>query len=163
MAERRDLVSRLKLDHRLASCIACGKCSAACAMAAMYADISLACSPRAFVQGQLHADAPTTPPGIWRCVQCGNCTATCPEGVDPAGLIRSLRDMSEGTEVRRCVRCLREIPSRSVAAWLSDVLPTAEPTGIDAEAEAAALAFLDLCPICRRLAFADAICRESAS
>ncbi|MDR1855961.1 MAG: 4Fe-4S dicluster domain-containing protein [Desulfovibrio sp.] len=162
MDERRNILRQLRRHHRLDACVACGKCSAACAMAAMYDDISLACSPRAFVQMALHAEEPRIPEEVRRCVQCGNCTATCPEGVDPSGLIRALLQLDGASEIRRCARCRRELPPPAALAWLENALPKAEPTGLEDAPPRSASAFLDLCPVCRRQAFAETICREAS-
>jgi Fe-S oxidoreductase len=130
-------------------------------MPAMYADITLRCSPRNFVQQALHKGAPEAEKDLWRCVQCGNCTAVCPEGVDPAGLIRLWRaDAREKTEEERlCANCGREILSLSASSWLRRILPKPEMTGLEPE-DASGQDFpgLKLCPVCRRLAFADTIC-----
>jgi Fe-S oxidoreductase len=143
-------------DTRAFACVECGKCSAACSMAGMYADFSLRASPRAFVQQALRLGRAEQSFGLWRCLQCGNCTAICPEGVDVAACIAALRKLTAGEYARldracaRCGRALMPLPARQ---WLEARIPTQKETEDD-EAASARSHFSGLCPVCRRLAYA---------
>lgn len=142
---------------RASGCVECGKCSAACSMPAMYADFSLRFSPRGLVQQVLRSGGPDNPTDIWRCLGCGNCSAVCPEGVDVALLIRTLREQAgaeaKSAHMRCCALCARELPAAPAGAWLQSVL--AEHEQNDAPEETATPPFYAaLCPVCRRQAYA---------
>lgn len=155
MSEIRELLAR----SRAASCVECGKCSAACSMAAMYADITLRCSPRGLVQQALRLGRAEREDDLWRCLQCGNCTTACPEGVDPALLIRLLRDAAgeehaeeDRADARRvCASCGREILPVPAAAWLKSALPLSrKETKEDLRPEDCGPdGYLALCGVCR--------------
>ncbi|MDR2820050.1 MAG: 4Fe-4S dicluster domain-containing protein [Desulfovibrio sp.] len=153
------------------NCVECGKCSAACSMASMYPDFSVAFSPRALVQNTLRrfsglAKAPD-PEWLKRCLQCGNCTRSCPEGVDCAGLIAALREEArrdgEGG-FRFCSGCGREIMAGTVERWLEKTLETGKhPDELPGflkkfaggeTADPARNDYRSLCAVCRRQAYA---------
>jgi len=142
------------------ACVECGKCSAACSMAAMYPDFSSEYSPRGMVQLSLRQAAGhgngVKAGYLWRCLQCGNCTAACPEKVDCAGLIAGLRGKAADTsKAGRCNGCGREIPALPVREWLRNTLnPDASAAGESEECTAANMAYLCLCPVCRRQIYA---------
>jgi Fe-S oxidoreductase len=149
-----DTLQMLK-DTRAFACVECGKCSAACVMASMYADFSLRGSPRGFVRQALRQGKAESASDLRRCLQCGNCTAVCPEGVDVAACIAALRELCAGEEAgldRFCPRCGRELMPLPARQWLEARFP------VQAEEEDAAPgpAFSSLCPACRRLAYAHA-------
>lgn len=171
MSALRDIL----LHTSASSCVECGKCSAACSMAAMYSDFALAETPRGIVQYALRT-APSTPPdaypaSIWRCLQCGNCTAACPEKVDCAGLIAMLRAEARAAGAhaaeRTCPCCGREIMAAPVDAWLRDRLgePATEEAPLpaflqkyddtsDVSSAQPRPAYETLCPACRRQRYA---------
>lgn len=153
------------------NCVECGKCSAACSMASMYPDFSVAFSPRALVQNTLRraAGLEKTPEPEWlkRCLQCGNCTRSCPEGVDCAGLIAALREESRlgGEEgFRFCSGCGREIMAGTVERWLEKTLGTGESPDVLPDflkkfvggeiLEPAPGDYRSLCAVCRRQSYA---------
>ena len=126
-----NIMPEILRQHGANACVECGKCSAACSMAAMYPDFSGAYSPRGLVQHALRQaaglDDAVDPAGLWRCLQCGNCSTSCPEGVDPAGLIAALRGEERATgqdaQARFCACCGRDLPAQPVQEWLRGVLP----------------------------------------
>jgi heterodisulfide reductase subunit C len=81
-----EIVSSFSLD----SCIKCGICDRVCPSGrngGIHPD-SFVCSmteasPSAGLS-ELNAD-------VWRCLMCHRCSSSCPEGIDVAGAIRSLR------------------------------------------------------------------------
>ncbi|MDR1659158.1 MAG: (Fe-S)-binding protein [Desulfovibrio sp.] len=156
---------------RAGNCVECGKCSAACSMASMYPDFSVAFSPRALVQNTLRrlSGLENTPEPEWlkRCLQCGNCTKSCPEEVDCAGLIADLREKArqDGEEgFRFCSGCGREIVAGTVERWLEKTLGTGRspddmPDFLKSfaggeTAEPARGDYRGLCAVCRRQAYA---------
>ena len=147
---------QLLKDTRAFACVECGKCSAACAMAGMYADFSLRGSPRALVQQALRLGRAEHSLDVWRCLQCGNCSAVCPEGVDVAACIAALRRPGAGEHGglgRACARCGRELMPLPARQWLEARLPAAYKEE-DEETGPASLEYSGLCPVCRRLAYA---------
>ncbi len=154
----------LTRQSKAQACVECGKCSAACSMAAMYPDFSAVYSPRGLVQLALRQAAGQAediePAYLWRCLQCGNCRLSCPEGVDPAGLIAALRAQAlaanQGGEALVCDSCGRDMPALPVRQWIEGVLePGAAPDAdIDRETPARPSAYQSLCPVCRRQAYA---------
>jgi len=142
-------------DTRTFSCVECGKCSAACSMAGMYADFSLRASPRAFVQQALRLGRAEAAADLWRCLQCGNCSAICPEKVNIAACIAALRTCSEQAGLDcACSRCGREIMPLPARQWLEARLPAYKEE--DEEEADPASDYSGLCPACRRLAYACA-------
>jgi len=149
-------IRQLLKDSRIFACVECGKCSAACAMAGMYADFSLRMSPRAFAQQALRLGRAEDSSGLWRCLQCGNCSSICPEGVDVAACIAALRKLSPGEQTelgRACARCGRELLPLPARQWLQARFPAREGEE-DEEAGTAAPDYSGFCPACRRLAYA---------
>jgi L-lactate utilization protein LutB len=149
-------VAAIVRESRAHACIECGKCSAACSMAAMYADFSADSSPRGMVQLALRQarglGAGIEERFLWRCLQCGNCSAACPERVDCAKLFALLRAVTCGPQARYCAGCGRELPSVQVQEWLRNTL---DPDGTDTdEASPGTDAYLKLCPVCRRQVYA---------
>lgn len=142
------------------ACVECGKCSAACSMAAMYPDFSSDYSPRGMVRHTLRQamgeGEGVRPDYLWRCLQCGNCTAACPEKVDCAGLIARLRAMAaETSKAAHCTGCGREIPALPVREWLQNTLdPDGSSTRDDAGNDPRNRAWLGLCQVCRRQVYA---------
>ena len=133
-------------------CVDCGKCVALCPMAEMYADFDSAMSPRGLVRQVLdhpmlrtRADVGLTGqaetfPALAGCVQCRSCSQTCPEAVDPAGLIARLRQMV-GWTGSCCPCCGTARPPERARNWLER--STGRSPGEDD-------AYLGLCPSCRR-------------
>ncbi len=145
--------SRLVWNRAAWMCVECGKCVAVCPMAEMYPDFGWDISPRGMVQQALRGQGLLAGQGLWRCTQCEACTRTCPAGVDCCGLVRDLRPLARaaageapGTAAdsgeARCQNCGAELPPGPVLAYLRQALPQVP------------LDFLDLCPACRRLAYA---------
>ena len=151
----RDMQQILK-DAGVFACVECGKCSAACAMACLYADFSLRLSPRAFAQQALRLGRAEEASDLWRCLQCGNCSSICPEGVDVAACIAALRKYGLGEQQtgldRACARCGRELMPLPARQWLQARFPAHEEE--DEEAGPATPDYSGLCPACRRLAYA---------
>lgn len=155
-------VASIARETNARACVECGKCSAACSMAAMYPDFSAESSPRGMVQTTLrqamNQNAGVNPAHLWRCLQCGNCTAACPENVDCAGLIAKLRAIADDTsDAGHCDGCGREIPALPVREWLRNTLdPHAPATAREGEDEGDPrnTAYLRLCPVCRRQVYA---------
>ena len=147
-------IQQILKDTRAFACVECGKCSAACSMAAMYADFSLRGSPRAFVQQALRLGRAEAASDLWRCLQCGNCSAICPERVDVAACIAALRKLDAGEETgleRSCPRCGRQLMPLPARQWLEARFPVEAE---DEEADPATPEYFGLCPACRRLAYA---------
>jgi Fe-S oxidoreductase len=143
-------------NTRAFACVECGKCSAACSMAGMYADFSLRGSPRSFVQQALRLERAEEAFDLWRCLQCGNCAAICPEGVDVAACIRGLRELGAGELTgldRSCTHCGRELVPLPARQWLDALFPPRKEEE-DEEADPAISDCSGLCPACRRLAYA---------
>ena len=142
------------------SCVACGKCSAACSMSSMYPDFSSAYSPRGMVQLTLQKalgqGEGVREAYLWRCLQCANCTAACPEQVDCAGLIAKLRvNAGNAPERSACKGCGREIPALPVRQWLQNTLePDASAACQEDGDDYRNTAYLHLCPVCRRQVYA---------
>lgn len=162
-------IAAIARESNARACVECGKCSAACSMAAMYPDFSADSSPRGMVQTTLrHAverqageqgagrSAGVNAAHLWRCLQCGNCTAVCPENVDCMGLIAGLRaNAGDSPEAGRCEGCGREIPALPVREWLRDTLdPGAPAVSREDEGDMRNTAYLRLCPVCRRQVYA---------
>ena len=146
-------------ETRANACIACGKCSAACSMASMYPDFSLACSPRDMVQSTLRQGMGQSEgvrsEYLWRCLQCGNCTAACPEKVDCANLIARLRaHAGHAPERNFCHGCGREILALPVRQWLQNALDPDAATCQEDGNDLWNTTHLRLCPICRRQIYA---------
>jgi len=126
-------------------CVECGKCTAACPMAEMYPGFSWDLSPRGIVQQALRGRELLKGQAVWCCTQCSACTRTCPAGVDCCGLVNRLRPLARlagapGAGV--CTACGADLPPKPVLDYLRSVLPEAE------------LHYLQLCPACRRQAYA---------
>jgi heterodisulfide reductase subunit C2 len=78
------------------ACYQCGKCSAGCPVAERMAVV-----PSRLVRlVQIdRLDKAAAALSAWECVSCQTCTTRCPQGVDCAGIMDALREMSiaEGT------------------------------------------------------------------
>ncbi len=154
-------ISEMIRHSRANACVECGKCSAACSMAAMYPDFSGDYSPRGMVQRALRRAAGleggVNAALLWRCLQCGNCSLTCPEGVDPSGLINRLRDEArqsgKGQNARFCASCGRDLPGLPAQDWL-DAMFTDPGDDLTDPDDARPPAYRALCPVCRRQAYA---------
>lgn len=130
-----------------ALCVDCGKCTAACPMAEMYKDFSLDMSPRGMIQKALKGEDVTTLPGIWNCVGCNSGTDVCPEGVSCRDFVKGIRqialDRGETGKIISCTRCGVMVTTLGVTRYLGEKLP------------GAALAYLTLCPDCRRQVYLE--------
>jgi heterodisulfide reductase subunit C len=72
-------------------CLQCGKCSAGCPMSFMY-DLSVNQVLR-LVRESRRKEALSCR-SIWLCASCHTCSSRCPAGIDPAGVMESLRHMA---------------------------------------------------------------------
>ena len=83
-----DIVSEFSLPK----CIRCGVCDGVCPSGR-----NGGIHPDAVVYGILDADpssADVMQADVWKCLMCHRCSMNCPEGIDVAGAVRSLRYMS---------------------------------------------------------------------
>ena len=72
-------------------CYQCGKCTAGCPMGS-----EMRYGPHDIVRlvSSGRRERVLTDESIWLCLGCETCTARCPNGVDPAGAIDALRELS---------------------------------------------------------------------
>lgn len=92
----------------VAECYQCGKCTAGCPMA-KYMDLAPNQVMRlAQVGDEASLDRLLSSTAIWSCAGCLTCTQRCPKGLDPAGVMDALREMSyrEGKVSRKQRRVL---------------------------------------------------------
>ena len=84
-----EIKSRSGTDVR--RCLQCGKCSAGCPMSFMY-DLSV--SQIMGLARQALGDRILAARSIWLCASCHTCSSRCPAGIDPAGVMETLRHMA---------------------------------------------------------------------
>jgi heterodisulfide reductase subunit C2 len=72
-------------------CYQCGKCSAGCPVAE-YMDVAPNRLVRLVQLDQM--DKAAAAQSAWKCVSCQTCTTRCPQGVDCAGIMDALRELS---------------------------------------------------------------------
>ena len=99
---------------RFESCIECGICVSACPTAALggkfYGPAGLAAAQRARAEASDPTEVDTLlgsvdgEHGVWRCHSAWECTERCPQGLDPAGAIMSLRRELTARRLRRLFR-----------------------------------------------------------
>jgi succinate dehydrogenase / fumarate reductase iron-sulfur subunit len=99
---------------RFESCIECGICVSACPTAALggkfYGPAGLAAAQRARAEAATPTEVDTIlagvdgEHGVWRCHSAWECTERCPQGLDPAGAIMSLRRELTARRLRRLFR-----------------------------------------------------------
>ncbi len=95
---------RERTGINVATCYQCGKCSAGCPMAGETGQ-----RPHDIVRLVMRdkRDALLGGDGIWLCVSCETCTARCPNGVDPARVIDTLREIAIIADPDRAPRAIR--------------------------------------------------------
>jgi len=99
---------------RFESCIECGICISACPTAALggkfYGPAGLAAVQRARAEATAATEVDAIlgsvdgEHGVWRCHSAWECTERCPQGLDPAGAIMSLRRELTARRLRRLFR-----------------------------------------------------------
>lgn len=87
-----------------AKCYQCGKCSAGCPMAE---EMPLRTHELMRMIQLDRRDRIFRDESIWLCLTCETCSERCPNGVDPAGAIDSLRGMAEDQERATSPRRIR--------------------------------------------------------
>lgn len=126
-------------------CIECGRCVAACPMADMYNNFSIAMSPRGIIKKTLLGENVLEDKNIWYCTECNAGTDACPQGVSCRDLIRSLReeaiDENLLADARVCNNCGRNFTAIPVENFVLGRLKE-EPQNV--------LVLLNICPSCRR-------------
>jgi heterodisulfide reductase subunit C2 len=82
---------RERTGINVARCYQCGKCSAGCPMTS-----EMAMRPHNVMYQVIRNEREQVlgSDGIWLCVTCSTCSARCPNAVDPARIIETLREMA---------------------------------------------------------------------
>lgn len=95
---------RARTGINVATCYQCGKCSAGCPMASETGQ-----RPHDIMRLVLRdkREELLGGDGIWLCVSCETCTARCPNGVDPARVIDTLREIALLDDPDRAPRAIR--------------------------------------------------------
>jgi Fe-S oxidoreductase len=126
-------------------CVECGRCVAVCPMAEMYANFSIAMSPRGVIKKAVTGENLIQDKNIWYCTECNAGTDICPQGVSCRDLIHGLREIAMEREAaedmkycKACGECFVAVP---VEEFVFSRLAV-EPANV--------LRLLDLCPVCRR-------------
>ena len=73
-------------------CIQCGRCTASCPAAYVYADYKPRDLMRKFMQNDFHT--PEVDKIIWKCFQCYSCRARCPRNCKPGLGVLELQSKS---------------------------------------------------------------------
>lgn len=95
---------RTRTGINVSTCYQCGKCSAGCPMASETGQ-----RPHDIMRLVLRdkREELLGGDGIWLCVSCETCTARCPNGVDPARVIDTLREIAVLDDPDRAPRAIR--------------------------------------------------------
>ena len=93
--------------QNLSICYQCGKCTAGCPVSFAY-DIPVSQIMRLLQAGQ--KDTILSANSIWLCASCETCTTRCPNSIDVAGIMDTLRNMAgrEGRVAEKDIRIFWE-------------------------------------------------------
>jgi Fe-S oxidoreductase len=125
-----EALASLRRSTRAALCAECGKCTAACPLAACGGF-----SARVIACRHLEEELEGHGLGIKRCLTCGSCDLRCPQGVRFTELVRKLRELSRddsfepecphGGALLTLMRLMaRGVTRQNRLAWLTDDLRT---------------------------------------
>ncbi len=154
MSVPRKVIEQLISEHRLTSCLECGKCTAVCPLCELFADLEYGSTPKGVIERALcDADLVTTDT-IWYCLTCNLCTEGCPCGVRLRDFIEALRrivlDSGHYEYGVRCRRCQRYFLPDTNWRLVLDSVGRRGPEPPE---------FLFLCPPCRKQDFAGRVRR----
>ena len=142
---QREEIENIKKTSGVYSCVECGRCVAVCPMAEMYANFSIAMSPRGVIKKALVGEDLIGDVNIWYCTECNAGTDVCPQGVSCRDLIHGLRKiaMEEATtdKGKYCAHCNAPFVAVPVEDFVFARLWAEAPNVIKV---------LELCPSCRR-------------
>jgi heterodisulfide reductase subunit C len=143
MADER--IAAIAREAGIDRCIECGRCTAVCPMAEMYANFSGAMSPRGLIKKALAGEDVAADPNLWYCTECNAGTDACPQQVSCRELVRGLRRLAVETidpeAMGRCACCGDPFLAPPVEAFVFSRLSGEPPNVIE---------WLKLCPACRR-------------
>ena len=145
MTSRKDKIAEAKRISGADGCVECGRCVAACPMAEMYANFSLAMSPRGIIKKTLMGEPVADDDNIWYCTECNAGTDICPQNVSCRDLIKKLRETAIEENlvqnVKTCPCCGRVFVPIPVENFVFGRLKD-EPPNV--------FGLLHICPPCRR-------------
>lgn len=102
--------------QRVSNCYQCGNCTAGCPCGPEY-DVQVSQIMRAVQLG--HKEMALNAASLWLCVSCSTCTARCPNNIDVARVMDTLRHMARREGKKRYV----------IAAFWDSFLSTVRYTG----------------------------------
>ena len=127
------------------ACVECGRCTAVCPMAEMYANFSIAMSPRGFIKKALSGEDLLADRNLWYCTECNAGTDACPQGVSCRDLVRGLRRLAlekgRPEDMSVCPSCGEPFVAVPVEHFVLGRLKDEAPN---------VLKWLQRCPACRR-------------